>query len=61
MAQQILDEADVGTGLEQVGGIGVAQHVGGNEPADSGPCGSLLHCRLQATLPVGFARPLALK
>ncbi len=35
VAEQLLDEADVGPVLEHVGGAGVAQQVAGTWPADA--------------------------
>lgn len=61
VAQQILDDAGVGAGFHEVGGVGVAQHMQRDGPQDARPAGGLLHDQLQAALAVGFAGVLALE
>lgn len=61
VAQQVLNNANIGTRFQKMGSIGVAQHVQGDGPTDSGSLGGLLHHQLQAALAVGLAGPLAFK
>lgn len=46
MVQQVLDDANIGARFEQVRGVGVAQHMQRNGPADVGASGGLLHHQL---------------
>jgi hypothetical protein len=61
MPQQVLNDANIGTGFEQMGGVGVAQYVQRNGPANARAAGGLFHYLLQAALAVGLARLLAQK
>jgi hypothetical protein len=43
MAEELLDDAEVGAVFHKVRGEAMAQHVGRDPPFDSGPAGGILY------------------
>src|ERR1039458_10719433 len=48
MAEQLLNDAQVGAVIEQMGGKAVAQHVGGDVAGDAGPAGAVFDAQAQS-------------